>query len=590
MVMSENDLKGSSFRSLKRQPEDFSSYSRQILRAANRGILRADFLAEVCKTLVEFSGCDEIEIRLKERNRHYRATGIAGEEMEFRLDVIPGAKNEPSPIFPGQEADSDLEKLSRDILSGNIEPSASHFTHHGDFWTGDTGQSLTVGIRADGQNQEGQYLIKGAFKSLAILPFFIEVENTGLLFLKSRHRDYFMPDDIYLFAGVAQNLGVALVHRHVQIALRERVKELTCLYGIAKIVGLPDVSLAEILQSITELLPPAWLYPEIACARIIVDGQTYLSSVFAEGGKGLTTVIRVGQVERGSVEVIYKEAKPPLDEGPFLKEERNLIDTVAHEISLVLERRQAEEDKSRLQEQLRHADRLATIGQLAAGVAHELNEPLGNVLGFAQLAGKCPGLPESANQDLQKIISASLHAREVIKKLMVFARQMPPRKTEVNLNQVVEEGIYFLESRCVKGGIELEKDFSPDLPEIIADPSQLHQVLVNLLVNAIQAMPEGGKLTIRTRAANGNVVLIVQDTGIGMSPEIQKKIFIPFFTTKDVHEGTGLGLSVVHGIVTAHGGSIQVESRVGVGSKFEIQLPVIGPNGFKENGQNGRSD
>jgi len=243
-------------------------------------------------------------------------------------------------------------------------------------------------------------------------------------------------------------------------------------------------------------------------------------------------------------------------------------------VALIIERRQADEDRLSLQEQLRHADRLATIGQLAAGVAHELNEPLGNILGFAQLVKKSSGIPEQAGHDIDKIIAASLHAREVIRKLMLFARQMPPKKTSVNLNKIVEDGLYFLESRCARAGINLVRSLASDLPEITADPSQLHQVLVNLIVNSIQAMPEGGNLVIRTCFDNSHVCLVVEDTGTGMSDEVLRQIFIPFYTTKEIDQGTGLGLPVVHGIVTAHRGSITVESKVNCGTRFEIRLPV----------------
>ncbi|MCK4341367.1 MAG: hypothetical protein KAY37_06560 [Phycisphaerae bacterium] len=237
----------------------------------------------------------------------------------------------------------------------------------------------------------------------------------------------------------------------------------------------------------------------------------------------------------------------------------------------------AEDQKSQLHQQLIHADRLATIGQLAAGVAHELNEPLGSILGFAQLAKKCPELPSPAEQDIEKIVTASLYAREVIKKLMVFARQMPPRSTRVDLIQVVEDALYFLEAQCAKKDIEVVRELAPGMPEITADPAQLKQVLVNLVVNATQAMPHGGTLTVSTRSSGSSVFLDVKDTGIGMSKETLEKVFLPFFTTKDVNEGTGLGLAVVHGIVTSHGGSIDVESQVGQGTRFEIRLPLCGP-------------
>ena len=365
-------------------------------------------------------------------------------------------------------------------------------------------------------------------------------------------------------------------------ALIERVKELTCLYGIAQIAGQPDISLQEIIQGIVELLPPAWQYPEIAFARIILDGISYTTQGFRECRQKQTAEIIVGAVPRGVVELVYAEEKPDLDEGPFLKEERNLINAVAGRVALVVERRQAEEDKLKLHNQLLHADRLATIGMLAAGVAHELNEPLGNILGFAQLAKKCPGVPASAEQDIGKIEAASLHAREIIQKLLVFARQAQPNKTRVNLNQVVEDGLYFFEARCVKEGIELVRLLSANLPEITADPAQMNQLLVNLVVNALQSMPGAGRITVQTRFCDHNVYLVVEDTGTGMSKEVLDKIFVPFFTTKDVGHGTGLGLPVVYGIVTSHSGSINVNSKPGCGTRFEIQLPVAKPEDTEE--------
>ena len=366
-------------------------------------------------------------------------------------------------------------------------------------------------------------------------------------------------------------------------ALIERVKELTCLYGMAQISSQPDMALEEIIQGIVELLPPAWQYPEIAFARIILDGVSYTTQGFRDCSQKQTVEIVVGSISRGVVELVYVKDKPDLDEGPFLKEERNLINAVAKQVALVIERKQAEKEQLKLHNQLLHADRLATIGMLAAGVAHELNEPLGNILGFAQLAKKCPGIPDSVEHDIGKIETASLHAREIIQKLLVFARQAPPHKTFVNLNQIVQDGLYFFEARCAKEGIELIHLLSPDMPEITADPGQLNQLLVNLVVNSLQSMPGTGKITVQTRFSEHNVYLIVEDTGTGMSKEVLDKIFVPFFTTKDVGHGTGLGLPVVYGIVTAHGGTIDVKSEPGCGTRFEIQLPAIESEDMEKN-------
>ena len=368
-----------------------------------------------------------------------------------------------------------------------------------------------------------------------------------------------------------------------EAALAERVKELTCLYGIAQIAGQPGISLEEIIRGIVELLPPAWQYPQIAFARIILDGISYTTQGFRECRQKQTAEIVVGGMPRGVVELVYVEENPDLDEGPFLKEERNLIDAIARQIALVVERIQVEQDKLKLHNQLLHADRLATIGMLAAGVAHELNEPLGNILGFSQLAKKGDGVPKAVKQDIEKIETASLHARQIIQKLLVFARQAPPKKTQVDLNQIVEDGLYFFEARCAKTGVELVRKLSPDLPKITADPAQLNQLIVNLVVNALQAMQGRGRITIQTQSSDQEVHLIVEDTGTGMTDKVLEQIFIPFFTTKDVGHGTGLGLPVAHGIVTAHSGSISVESDIGRGSRFEIRLPVEEPQNMEKN-------
>jgi len=242
-----------------------------------------------------------------------------------------------------------------------------------------------------------------------------------------------------------------------------------------------------------------------------------------------------------------------------------------------------DEEKQVLQRQLLHADRLSTIGQLAAGIAHEINEPLSSILGFAQLAKKHELIPEEVTDDLEKIINASLHARTIIKHLLTFAKQVSPQKSLINLNRLVNDSLCFLENRCRKNDISISRALSSDLPEFVADPTQINQLLVNLVVNAINAMiPGGGQLIIKTYLDGKRITLVVEDSGEGMDKDTLEKIFNPFFTTGRAGEGTGLGLSVVHGIVNSHNGSIKVYSHPGRGTKFEIRLPVLTEKGLKE--------
>lgn len=530
--------------------ENIRILSNKIMHLALSGLLRFDFLNEASAILMEFTGSDSVVMWLKERGKFYKSVLLRSQKDPFSFEIMPIEKDKHERIIPKLIRATWLERQSRDVFLG-----------HDSFLTGDA--------EKENKNTETDY------RSIVLVPIPVEEENIGLLKLKKKTRDFFKQKDVEFYEGVAQTLGIALGYRRAQVELRERVKELMCLYGIAKIVEQGNLPLEEILQRIVKLLPPAWLYPDIASARIILDDLTCTTPEFQEGVHRQAAGIIVGGTLRGNVEVTYSEEKLELDEGPFLKEERNLIDAVSREIALIIKRTQSEEDKEKLQEQLRHADRLATIGQLSAGVAHELNEPIGSILGFAQLLQKDTALSSQAKKDIVKIMRASLHAREVIKKLMLFARQMPPKKTHVNLNQIVDESLYFLESRCAKEGIKVVRELSPELPDVTADQAQMTQVLVNTVVNAIQAMPDGGQLSVRTKISDNNVLLLIEDTGIGMDENIQRQIFQPFFTTKDVGEGTGLGLAVVYGIVTSHGGTFHVDSKVGLGTKIEIRLPFI---------------
>ncbi len=358
-------------------------------------------------------------------------------------------------------------------------------------------------------------------------------------------------------------------------ALRERVKELECFYAIAQVSAVPDCSVREVLEKIANLLPSAWQFPERACASIEFDAlrlRSHADRPMTEDSRQ-EAAIAVRGVVRGKVAVGYPRSAWSQRTNLLLAEEQRLLNEVARKIADVVERMEGRQAHESLQEQLRHADRLATIGQLASGLAHELNEPLGGILGFAQLLGKTPRLPRAARGDVAKIETAALHARDIIRKLMVFARQSPPRLKEIQLNRLVEESASFWAWRCEDADVRVKHVLDPGLPAFPGDEGQITQVVVNLVVNAVQAMPEGGLLTLSTARSRMWVELSVADTGLGMTEDVQKRMFDPFFTTKDVNQGTGLGLSVVHGIVAAHGGRIFVESKVGRGTRVRTRFP-----------------
>jgi signal transduction histidine kinase len=571
--------------SVGKHPEDFLRLARRILYSANRNVGRAEFLREITDILKDFSQCDAVELRLKKGGTCFRCE--ATRDRPFTLETTRRHHSGENPLLSRDWNHSGLRAVCRMVIEKGYPALSPSFTKGGSFWTGDLQADLpavltAVSTAAEAGHGPAPSQGKVDYASLVVIPLSGADGTMGLVLLKSHKRNCFDAEEIEFYESAIHMAGLALVNQLVHASLRERIKELTCLYRLAQLADYPDIQLEDVLQGIVELLPGAWQYPEITAGRITLGGRSFVTADYCEGGQRQSAEILIHGKRCGLIEVIYTKEKPELDEGPFLKEERSLIDAVARQITLVIERREAAEEKMNLQDQLRHTDRLATIGQLSAGVAHELNEPLGNILAFAQLAQKHPVLPPQVGEDLEKIVTMSLHAREVVKKLMLFGRQMPPQKTQVNLNTIVENGLYFLESRCAKSDVVLQRELAPLLPEITADLSQLHQVLVNVVVNAIQAMPGGGTLRISTRAVDDHVFLTVEDNGAGMSEDVLGQIFLPFFTTKDINEGTGLGLAVVHGIVSAHGGHIDVESVSGEGTRFEIRLPVTTPENEKE--------
>lgn len=529
----------------------------------------------VAERIMEFSGSDATELWVKEDpHKHFRCSVAGSRKTPSSLILVPCPLGEVTSVPPGDGSEPDMEGLCCNVIRGSVDESDPCVTERGSFWIDDATETPRSNGVAEQTSASRAIRLSEPYKSIALIQVRLEEVCIGLLQLKSRKSGFYSIHDLVFYEDISGILGIALSHQYAQIELRERIKEITCLYGIARVVAQQEASFDEVIQGIVDLLPSAWLYPEIARARIVLNGRSYVTEGFRETPHRQVSDVVVGDEKLGFVEVVYLKKKIALDEGPFLAEERNLIDSVARKVANFCERSRTEEEKSSLEDQLRHADRLATIGQLAAGVAHELNEPLGNILGFAQLARKTPDLPDQVERDLNRIESASLHAREIIKKLMMFARQLPPQKALVNLNHLVSEGLHFWEARCEKGGIQMVRRLAAGLPEITADPGQMNQVLVNLVVNAIQAMPQGGTLTVETWATDETVCLSVEDTGIGISEEFKEQIFLPFFTTKDVSEGTGLGLAVVHGIVTSHRGRISVESEEGKGARFLVQLPL----------------
>lgn len=231
------------------------------------------------------------------------------------------------------------------------------------------------------------------------------------------------------------------------------------------------------------------------------------------------------------------------------------------------------------QKQLIQAEKLNALGELSAAIAHEINNPLAGVLVYSKLLTKKMDSDsfdkEEALANLSKMESAVSHCSKVIRGLLDFARQSEPVLRPVVVSSVIDQVMSLVGHQAKMKGVKVTTEEMSPLPLVMADFNQLQQVFLNLAVNAIQAMPDGGKLTIRSSLSqDGQVRVSVQDTGYGIAPENLERLFTPFFTTKEQEKGVGLGLAVSYGIIERHGGRIEVQSELGKGSTFTVHLPA----------------
>ena len=230
-------------------------------------------------------------------------------------------------------------------------------------------------------------------------------------------------------------------------------------------------------------------------------------------------------------------------------------------------------DRAELERRLVQADKLSSIGLLAAGVAHEVNTPLAVISTYAQMLAKQISGDEQKAPLLEKIAKQTFRASEIVNSLLNFSRTSPTEFVSVDLNKIVRETLALMEHQMTKSGVTATLALDDALPRIKGNPGKLQQVFLNLFLNARDAMERGGVLALKTWALDGRVLVTVADSGAGIARENLEKIFDPFFTTKGAKKGTGLGLSVSYGIVREHGGNIEVASEIGAGTRFELSFP-----------------
>jgi len=423
------------------------------------------------------------------------------------------------------------------------------------------------------------------------------------------------------------NLETRVLERTGQ--LNERIKELKCLYAISSLVAEPCESIYETLNAAVNLIPVGWQYPEITSARIIFEEREFATEGFRETLLKLSADIVVSGKKLGAVEVCYLEERPALDEGPFLKDERDQINDIARQLGVMISRKQAEaalqamnEEIKTVSQQLLQAEKLATLGELASSIAHELNNPLATISLSVEMLISKTNEDDPSRRKLEIIGHEVERMGNLVSNLLQFSRRSQPQISTVNVCDEIEKTLELIIYQLRKRNIAVERKFEPGVTTIHADRQQLRQLFLNLFMNAGDAMPEGGNLTISVYKQGSGVgdqisgigdqgseavdhgpgvrgqgsgvtqtpdprsptpdhkgkafvVIEVADTGVGIPPEILSKVMEPFYTTKPEGKGTGLGLSICRRIVEGHGGTLGITSEgcPGKGIRVYINLP-----------------
>jgi len=358
--------------------------------------------------------------------------------------------------------------------------------------------------------------------------------------------------------------------------LRERVKEQTCLYGINRLAKRRDLSTDELFQEIVELIPPGWQYPDITCARLVVDDTTYTTDTFEETPYMMRQDIVVNGEVVGHIDVGYLEEKPEETEGVFLKEERSLLDTIATQIGDIIKENHMKQERRKLLRNLKRSNE--ELEQFAYVASHDLQEPLRMVSSYLQLLQRRyqNELDEDADEFIAYAVDGALRMKQLINDLLQYSRVTTRGKPfkDVDVNDLLAQVLSDLQQQIAETGASVTHD---DLPTITADSSQLHRLLQNLVSNAIKYRgDQPPEIHVGVEEQPDAWRFAVADNGIGIPEEQQDRIFVIFQRLHGNDEaggGTGIGLALCKRIVGRHGGRIWVESTPGEGATFYFTIP-----------------
>jgi len=456
-----------------------------------------------------------------------------------------------------------------------------------------------AGIEKDLSPRSREFVRQMGVQSFICVPIVYEEESLGVLVVENFHsRNHLAQSEMSLLMGVASQTATAIINARSFKRIQESERQYRLLAdNISDVIWILDLSLSKF----TYISPSVERVQGYTPEEIMnLDLEGTLTSRSYEIARDAITEELVKEKNRPpdpyrsrtlELEMYHKDGSIIWVEvtASFLHDDAGNVVSILGASREITERKQAEEENNKLEARLQQAQKMEAIGTLAGGIAHDFNNILTAVLGYTELALDDAENETILHKNLQEVIVAGNRAKDLVKQILAFSRQADQELKPVQVELIVKEAVKLIRA-SLPSTIEIELNLASK-SAALADPTQIHQVLMNLCTNAHHAMSEnGGVLTVSLRdvridsgfesrkldlATGGYMCLQIQDTGHGMPEEVRARIFDPFFTTKDRDKGTGMGLSVVHGIVKSHGGAITVHSQPGKGTSFAVYLPLI---------------
>jgi PAS domain S-box-containing protein len=391
--------------------------------------------------------------------------------------------------------------------------------------------------------------------------------------------EFLSSDDVELLLTLANYVGIATENANLYLSLKQKVGEYERLKEFSENivesinVGILAVGLDDRVESWnTQMERLSGIGREDAVGRTLAE---LFPAALVEQFELTRSERRIHQLDKYLLDTVKGEATMNIAIAPWVSRDLEQIGRLMIFDDIT--------DRAELERRLVQADKLSSIGMLAAGVAHEVNTPLAVISTYAQMLSKQVAGDEQKSRMLEKISRQTFRASEIVNSLLNFSRTPTAEFADVGLNAVIRETLSLLEHQMKKAGIEVRTKLDPALGAVKGNPGKLQQVFLNLFLNARDAMEPRGTLEVVTYASEtgtggmvcGVVCVDVTDTGHGIATEHLSRIYDPFFTTKSLKKGTGLGLSVTYGIIQEHGGAIEAISRPGEGTRFHLEFPAV---------------